>query len=58
MTRNTLLEKLWDIDGDFINDNTLTVTIKRLREKLEEEKYIIKTIRGIGYRADDSNDSY
>lgn len=57
LTRNTLLEKLWDIDGDFINDNTLTVTIKRLREKLQADKYIIKTIRGIGYRAEDSNDS-
>ena len=56
LTRNTLLEKLWDIEGDFINDNTLTVTIKRLREKLEDEKYIIKTIRGIGYRAEELND--
>ena len=56
LTRNTLLEKLWDIEGDFINDNTLTVTIKRLRGKLLKEKYIIKTIRGIGYRAEELND--
>lgn len=55
LTRSTLLEKLWDIDGDFVNDNTLTVTIKRLRDKLADEKHMIKTIRGIGYRAEDEN---
>lgn len=56
ITRNTLLEKLWDIDGDFINDNTLTVTIKRLRDKLGDEKNLIKTIRGIGYRMEESDE--
>lgn len=35
MTRTKLLEMLWDVDGNFVNDNTLTVTIKRLREKLK-----------------------
>lgn len=49
LARNILLEKLWDTDGNFISDNTLTVTIKRLREKLGNTTQI-KTIRGIGYR--------
>lgn len=53
MPRNLLLEKLWDIDGEFIDDNTLSVYIKRLREKIEEEsknpKYI-STLRGLGYK--------
>ncbi|MBO4861369.1 MAG: response regulator transcription factor [Firmicutes bacterium] len=55
LTRNKLLEDIWDIAGDFVNDNTLTVYIKRLREKIEEDPQdpkIIKTIRGIGYRMD------
>ncbi|MBU5313995.1 response regulator transcription factor [Tissierella carlieri] len=53
LTREFILERLWDIEGDFVNDNTLTVTIKRLREKVEDNwsrPMIIKTIRGIGYR--------
>jgi len=53
LTRERILERLWDIEGDFVNDNTLTVTIKRLREKVEgdyNKPKIIKTIRGIGYR--------
>ncbi len=55
LTRNQLLESLWDIAGDFVNDNTLTVYIKRLREKIENDPQnptIIKTIRGIGYKVD------
>ena len=55
LTRNKLLEDIWDIGGDFVNDNTLTVYIKRLREKIEEdpqEPAIIKTVRGLGYRMD------
>ena len=54
MTRNKLLEELWDIAGDFVNDNTLTVYIKRLREKIEDDPQnpvLIKTVRGIGYKA-------
>ncbi len=56
LTRNQLLESIWDVAGDFINDNTLTVYIKRLREKIEEnpaEPKIIKTVRGIGYKVVD-----
>ena len=53
LTRNQLLEGIWDIAGDFVNDNTLTVYIKRLREKLEDDPQnpkIILTVRGFGYR--------
>ncbi len=56
LTRNQLLEGIWDIAGDFVNDNTLTVYIKRLREKLEDnpqEPDIIKTVRGLGYKVGD-----
>jgi DNA-binding response OmpR family regulator len=53
LTRNQLLEQIWDVAGDFVNDNTLTVYIKRLREKLEDDPQkptIIKTVRGMGYK--------
>lgn len=53
VTRDQLLSHIFDIAGEYVNDNTLTVYIKRLREKLEEEPgnpRILKTIRGIGYR--------
>ena len=53
LKRDELLDSLWDIGGDFINDNTLTVYIKRLREKIEDDPQqprLIETIRGIGYR--------
>jgi len=52
LSREKLLEAIWDVAGDFVNDNTLTVYIKRLREKIEKEPAkpeIIKTIRGMGY---------
>ena len=52
LTRNKLLEEIWDIEGDFVNDNTLTVYVKRLRDKIEDnpaEPKIIKTVRGTGY---------
>lgn len=53
LSRNQILEKLWDVTYDFINDNTLTVYIKRLREKIEDNssdpKFII-TVRGMGYK--------
>lgn len=52
LTRTTLLEKLWDCNGEFVNNNTLSVAIKRLREKLEDDSFI-KTVRGIGYRLED-----
>ncbi|HIW58578.1 MAG TPA: response regulator transcription factor [Candidatus Anaerobutyricum avicola] len=51
--RNRLLEEIWDIAGDFVSDNTLTVYIKRLREKVEDDPAhpaLIKTVRGLGYR--------
>ncbi|MDD6920563.1 MAG: response regulator transcription factor [Eubacteriales bacterium] len=53
MSRSRLLDEIWDIAGEFVNDNTLTVYIKRLREKIEDdpaEPAIIKTVRGIGYK--------
>jgi two-component system, OmpR family, response regulator VicR len=56
LTRAQLLDRIWDVAGDFVNDNTLTVYIKRLREKLEDDPQqpkIIKTIRGMGYKAGD-----
>ena len=56
LTRNQILEEIWDLAGDFVNDNTLTVYIKRLREKIEDdprEPRIIQTVRGLGYRAGD-----
>ena len=53
LTRSQLLEGIWDVGGDFVNDNTLTVYIKRLREKIEDDPAhpeIILTVRGLGYR--------
>lgn len=55
LSRTQLLENIWDVDGDFVEDNTLTVYIKRLRDKIEEEPnrpLIIKTVRGLGYMID------
>ena len=52
LSRQRLLEDIWDVGGDFVNDNTLTVYIKRLRDKLESDPNnpkFIKTIRGMGY---------
>lgn len=50
VTRQLLLEKLWDCEGNYIDDHTLTVTMNRLRAKIEDEEHIyIKTIRGMGY---------
>ncbi len=56
LSRSQLLEGIWDVAGDFVNDNTLTVYIKRIREKLEDDPQnptIIKTIRGLGYKVGD-----
>lgn len=55
LSRERLLEEIWDSAGDFVNDNTLTVYIKRLREKLEpnpQEPRYIRTVRGLGYQMD------
>lgn len=52
LTRQKLLEDIWDVAGDFVNDNTLTVYIKRLRDKIEKDPAnpsVIKTVRGLGY---------
>lgn len=58
LTRSQILESIWDVAGDFVNDNTLTVYIKRLREKIEDDPqnpvYIL-TVRGLGYKAGDGN---
>lgn len=55
LTRTQLLGAIWDIAGEFVNDNTLTVYIKRLREKIEDDPQnptIIRTVRGLGYKVD------
>ena len=55
LTRDQLLDEIWNIAGDFVNDNTVTVYIKRLREKIENDPTnpkIIKTVRELGYRMD------
>lgn len=55
LTRNQLLEEIWDAAGEFVNDNTLSVYIKRLREKIEDcpaTPEYVKTVRGMGYRMD------
>ncbi|MCR4601755.1 MAG: response regulator transcription factor [Clostridia bacterium] len=52
LSRAALLQDMWDVSGDFVNDNTLTVYIKRLRDKIERDPSapgIIKTVRGLGY---------
>lgn len=58
ITRGRLLDELWDAAGEFVNDNTLTVYIKRLREKIEDDPanpQIILTVRGTGYRLGEGN---
>lgn len=60
ITRSRLLDELWDAAGEFVNDNTLTVYIKRLREKIENNPAnpkIILTVRGTGYRLGDEHAS-
>lgn len=52
-TREKILADIWDVDSEYVNDNTLTVYIKRIREKIEDDPgnpKIIKTVRGIGYK--------
>ena len=56
LTRNQLLEEIWDASGEYVNDNTLSVYMKRLREKIEENPQsprLLHTIRGIGYRMEE-----
>lgn len=52
VTREKILEQVWDINGNYVNDNTLTVTMKRLRDKLDQPS-CLKTVRSIGYRMED-----
>ena len=54
VTREMILNKIWDLAGNFVNDNTLTVYIKRIREKIgDSDGKIIKTIRGVGYKVEE-----
>lgn len=53
VTRENILEQLWDANGNFVNDNTLTVTMKRLRDKLGQPA-CLKTVRSVGYRMEDT----
>lgn len=56
ITREELLNDIWDIVGNFVNDNTLTVYIKRIREKIgDKEGNVIQTVRGLGYRVESDN---
>lgn len=52
VTREKILEQVWDVKGNYVNDNTLTVTVKRLREKLGQPS-CLKTVRSVGYRMED-----
>ena len=53
VTREKILEQVWDVHGNFVNDNTLTVTMKRLRDKLRQPD-CLKTVRSVGYRMEES----
>ncbi len=52
VTREKILEQVWDVNGNYVNNNTLTVTIKRLRDKLGRPA-CLKTVRSVGYRMED-----
>lgn len=52
VTREKILEQVWDVNGNYVNDNTLTVTVKRLREKLGQPP-CLKTVRSVGYRMEE-----
>lgn len=53
VTREQILEHVWDVNGSYVNDNTLTVTMKRLRDKLHQPS-CLKTVRSVGYRMEDT----
>ncbi len=53
VTREKILEQVWDVNGSYVNNNTLTVTMKRLRDKLHQPS-CIKTVRSVGYRMEDN----
>lgn len=52
VTREKLLEQVWDVNGNYVNDNTLSVTVKRLRDKLHQPA-CLKTVRSVGYRMEE-----
>ena len=59
VSRNVILDKIWDWTGNYVDDHTVTVYFKRIREKIEDDitdPKIIKTVRGIGYKIGDGND--
>lgn len=53
VAREKILEQVWDVNGSYVNDNTLTVTMKRLRDKLHQPA-CLKTVRSVGYRMEDT----
>ncbi len=53
VTRERILEQVWDVNGNYVNNNTLTVTMKRLRDKLSQPA-CLKTVRSVGYRMEDT----
>ncbi len=53
VTRERILEQVWDMNGNYVNNNTLTVTVKRLRDKLHQPP-CLKTVRSVGYRMEDT----
>lgn len=53
VTREKILEQVWDVNGNYVNNNTLTVTMKRLRDKLHQPE-CLKTVRSVGYRMEDT----
>ncbi len=53
VTREKILEQVWDVNGSYVNNNTLTVTMKRLRDKLRQPS-CLKTVRSVGYRMEDT----
>ncbi len=53
VTREKILEQVWDVNGNYVNNNTLTVTMKRLRDKLHQPS-CLKTVRSVGYRMEDT----
>ena len=53
VTREKILEQIWDVNGNYVNNNTLTVTMKRLRDKLAQPA-CLKTVRSVGYRMEDT----
>lgn len=53
VTREKILEQVWDVNGSYVNNNTLTVTVKRLRDKLRQPS-CLKTVRSVGYRLEDT----